>query len=37
VIQSLNCHVSSIAEAVRGDTGRPFSRVGRGERGNAGR
>jgi hypothetical protein len=30
VVQSLDCHVSSIAEAMRSDPGRPFSRVERG-------
>src|SRR5690348_8750567 len=31
VVQSLDRHVPSIAEAVRGGPGRPFSRGGRGE------
>src|SRR6476646_8599047 len=31
VVQSLDRHVPSIAEAARGVLGRPFSRVGRGE------
>jgi hypothetical protein len=30
VVQSLDRHVPSIAEAVRGDPDRSFSRVGRG-------
>ena len=30
VVQSLDRHLPSIAEAVRGGSGRPFSRVGRG-------
>jgi hypothetical protein len=30
VVQSLDRHVPSMAEAVRGGPGRPFSRVGRG-------
>jgi hypothetical protein len=30
VVQSLDCHVSSIAEAMRSGPGRPFSRVERG-------
>jgi hypothetical protein len=30
VVQSLDRHAPSMAEAVRGDPGQPFSRVGRG-------